>query len=577
MDAAVSTFAWRLALALWLMTAGAVVASPAQVPSSPAEAPPLRALVIGNGTYVQRPLANAENDAELMAKTLRGLGFEVTVATNLTRTGFYATARSFAERLPEGAVALVYYAGHGAQVQGANFLTPVDVVPTSPQAMFVRAYPLNALVERLTLARSAVNIVILDACRNDPFATDVAARYRGSGPLGFASVTSPRGMLIAYSTAPGQLAEDGAGRRNSHYTEALAGEIRKPGRTIEEALNLVGKTVRRKTADAQQPWFATSIADRFYFRPPPGVRMVTGPSYPKSAAGLDMALAMRGERSTVPMAKSEATSSLPDASRAEKTTGRQPFPRDTLATTIVDALIAEADAGDPEAACRVGIELWDCRLDQLIEKWDEQSLYIVKRILGDEAQARLYVGLQAAWDIHGRCMGVSVERATRAWQYLGRAALNGSVAAKSKFAMAPPSGVEFTGSAGFLAALDLYRERASDFLWDAIANGDVMALYTAWFMAQRSDLFGAGVFPTDPYLALVYANALTSLVSDYRLAYVTNSILQIGKELGEDFARKAAADGENLRQTYFAGTKRVELADTPNNDDAWVDPLRCGR
>ncbi len=576
MGAAVSTFAWRLALALWLTTAGAVVASPAQVAPSPAEAPPLRALVIGNGTYVQRPLANAENDAELMAKTLRGLGFEVTVATNLTRTGFYATARSFAERLPEGAVALVYSAGHGAQVQGANFLTPVDVVPTSPQAMFVRAYPLNALVERLTLARSAVNIVILDACRNDPFATDVTARYRGSGPLGFASVTSPRGMLIAYSTAPGRLAEDGAGRRNSHYTEALAGEIRKQGRTIEEALNLVGKTVRRKTADAQQPWFATSIAARFYFRPPPGVRMVTGPSYPKSAAGLDTTLAMRGERSTIPMAKSEATASLPDAPRAT-TTGRQPFPRDTPAATIVEALIAEADAGDPEAACRVGMELWECRGDQLIEKWDAQTLHTVKRILGDEAHARLYRVLQGEWETHLRCAGVSDELAPRAWLYLGRAALNGSVAAKAKFAMAPPSSTEDVQDAGFLATLDLYRERASEFLWDAIADGDVMALYTGWFNARAFDSLGGGVFPRDPYLALVYANALKSLVSDHRLTYVTNTIAEVGKELGEDFARKAAADGEQLRQTYFAGTKRVELADTPNNSDAWVDPLRCGR
>ena len=262
----------RFALAQLLAFGLAVIAFMSTAFAAPPQ-PAQYALVIGNASYTQRPLANPRNDAQLMANTLKRLGFKVTQGHDLDRKGLFASVNAFTESLPEGAVAMVYYAGHGMQINGANYLLPTDLTLTSEQGSAQRAFPLKALMDKLGSARSAVNIVVLDACRDNPF--QPPARYRSYAQLGLARVSSPQGMVIAYSTAPGQQAADGAGQANSLYTETLAAEMQKPGLSIERILKKVTEHIRKKTFDDQQPWFETSLVDDYYFVPPDGVKIVT--------------------------------------------------------------------------------------------------------------------------------------------------------------------------------------------------------------------------------------------------------------------------------------------------------------
>lgn len=253
--------------------------------------PTLSALVIGNSAYEQDQLPNPENDAKLISETLEKLGFKVTSANNLNRADMFATVREFTQSLKPGAVSLVYYAGHGMQINGGNYLIPVDMVPTSEKGVTLKAYPLVNLMDRLKKSPSAVNLVILDACRNNPFS--LKPKTRGFNNMGLAEVVAPRGTLVAYSTQPGQQAEDGQGR-NSLYTQTLAQEMTVRGQTIEQTLKSVAKVVRKQTFDDQQPWFETSLVNEFYFKPPVGVEMVTKPVAPVKLAGNETGSVKRG-------------------------------------------------------------------------------------------------------------------------------------------------------------------------------------------------------------------------------------------------------------------------------------------
>lgn len=246
--------------------------------------PPQRlALVLGNEKYPHNPLRNADNDAALIQQTLQKLGFEVTFASDLNRQQMLTMTQTFAERIPAGAIALVYYAGHGLQVQGANYLAPIDMQPTGEQSVSLKAFPLQNLIDHLHAAPSAVNVVILDACRNNPFQPSTNQGYRYFADMGLARVVSPKGTIVAYSTAPGQFAEDGKGRSHSLYTETLAQQIQTPGLTIEAALKNVAEIIRKKTLDDQQPWYESSLVDSFYFLPPPGVNLLTQVTKPAPA------------------------------------------------------------------------------------------------------------------------------------------------------------------------------------------------------------------------------------------------------------------------------------------------------
>lgn len=239
--------------------------------SVPAQAAPARvALVIGNERYAAaQRLANAGNDARLMARTLGALGFAVTERHDLDRSALVAAVAEFADRVPLDATVFVYYAGHGMQIEGNNYLNPTDMVLTSERASERRAYPLASLLDRLKRSRAALNVVVLDACRNNPFQPASGVRYRGGAALGLSRLAPPRGTLIAYSTAPGELAPDGKGA-NSLYTATLSRVLAEPGRDLAQIFQAVGNEVRRQTLDDQMPWFESSLGGSFYFKPAQG-------------------------------------------------------------------------------------------------------------------------------------------------------------------------------------------------------------------------------------------------------------------------------------------------------------------
>ena len=235
-------------------------------PQAKIEAPRQRriALVIGNGRYPEIPLNNPEHDARLVAQTLRSLGFEVGEYLNLNAREFKRVLREFARRMDDDQVAAVfYYAGHGVQIGGRNYLLPVDIALRDEAEVRDEAIDLHAaLLAHIDRVRPRARIFIIDACRNDPF----AARGRSRNANGLAETAAP-GALIAFSAAPGGVAEDGPIGGNSIYTRHLATELRSPGVEVEEMMKAVRVKVLRDTAQRQIPWVNTSMVVNFMFNP----------------------------------------------------------------------------------------------------------------------------------------------------------------------------------------------------------------------------------------------------------------------------------------------------------------------
>ena len=225
-------------------------------------APARIALVIGNGDYEHAPLKNPVNDAALMTTTLKGAGFEVMAYVNLDRRELKRAFLRFGDRIKEvgnDTVSLVYYAGHGAQVNGENYLIPIGSQIEDERDVDIEGIRASSLLRTLEDANAALNIVILDACRNNPFKSSSRSAQQG-----LAKMDAPTGTLLAYSTAPGQVAEDGAGA-NSAYTKALSLAIRRPGATVEQVFKRVRIEVMCRTSDEQVPWESSSLTGDFYF------------------------------------------------------------------------------------------------------------------------------------------------------------------------------------------------------------------------------------------------------------------------------------------------------------------------
>lgn len=238
--------------------------------SAQAVASSRHALVIANSDYPgnSRDLANPESDATLIAGTLGALGFEVTQLRNLGRQVMLRDIATFAQRLPAGALALVYYAGHGVQVGSQNYLLPTDAEIDQSALVPLRSVPLQTVLDRLSDSAATVNVVIIDACRNNPFIDPAGVRYRSWNTTkdGLAPVDVPRGTLVAYSTAPGELAADGKGR-NSLYTTTLASLLAQPGLPLDQVFRRAAAAVRLQTKDAQRPWYESSLSSDVVLRP----------------------------------------------------------------------------------------------------------------------------------------------------------------------------------------------------------------------------------------------------------------------------------------------------------------------
>ena len=254
--------------ALWilglLLTAAPAPRSAADAPAAASE--PRLALVIGNGGYQHvPPLTNPPNDARLTAETLKTLGFRLVgdaALLNADHAAMERAIRDFGKRLRAGAIGLFYYAGHGVQIEGENYLVPVGADVEDAADVKYELVNVGYVLDEMKNADNRLNIVILDACRNNPF----GGRGLRALSRGLAQMQAPAGTLISYATQPGNTASDGGGR-NSPFTKALTAAMMKPGLGVFETFNEVGLTVKAATGGQQQPWVASSpIEGTFQFR-----------------------------------------------------------------------------------------------------------------------------------------------------------------------------------------------------------------------------------------------------------------------------------------------------------------------
>ena len=229
------------------------------------------ALVIGNGAYEDAPLRNPVNDARAIAATLEGVGFEVISALDADQRTMVRAITSFGQKLNEAQAGLFYFAGHGVQAQGRNYLIPVGARVSSEADFEFEAVDANRVLRQMELARADVNIVILDACRNNPF----RSIFRSTAEDGLATLAAPRGTLLAYATSPHNVALDGTGL-HSPYTDNLLRHLPTPGLPIEEVFKRVREGVLAETDGRQVTWESSSLVGRFYFISPSQVSTATG-------------------------------------------------------------------------------------------------------------------------------------------------------------------------------------------------------------------------------------------------------------------------------------------------------------
>ena len=227
------------------------------------------ALVIGNSAYKQVPLRNPSNDARDMAARLRSLGFSVIERNNLQIRQIGGTLREFRSKLTPGSVALVFYAGHGLQIKGENYLPAVDADIVSEDDVPQQSLATRQIMDVLTDAKTSLNLVFLDACRDNPYARSFRSTSRG-----LSRENAPSGTLMSFATRPGGVAADGTGR-NGVYTAALLRAMSEPNRPIEQVLKAVATTVKTDSRNQQEPWMEGSFAGDFCFGKCPGLQQVT--------------------------------------------------------------------------------------------------------------------------------------------------------------------------------------------------------------------------------------------------------------------------------------------------------------
>ncbi|QJB55623.1 caspase family protein [Pseudodesulfovibrio sp. zrk46] len=217
------------------------------------------ALVIGNSAYPNAPLKNPVNDARDVVRSLRQMGFTVIQKNNAGLREMEMAMNTFYSSLQRGGVGLFYYAGHGVQVGGSNYLVPVDARINSESDVKYECLDAGRILGKMEDAGNSMNIIILDACRNNPFARSFRSASRG-----LARMDAPTGSILAFSTAPGSVAEDGSGR-NGVYTKHLLQNLMTPGLDISDIFFYTRRGVVQETQGRQVPWESSSLVQRFYF------------------------------------------------------------------------------------------------------------------------------------------------------------------------------------------------------------------------------------------------------------------------------------------------------------------------
>ncbi len=370
--------------------------------AAPASAGKRVALVIGNGDYAgQTQLKNPANDARDISAALEALGFEVITGVNLDKHGFDDKVHEFAKSVAGADVAVFFYSGHGMQMNGVNYLIPIDA-PVTREDLDFQTVTLD-LIER-QLAAAKVKIVFLDACRSNPFARALAASAgtRAVGEAsGLAVTTAPDlGSFIAFATQPGQVAEDGEGD-NSPFTGALKAHIATPGLSISDLMIEVRNEVAQQTKSTQIPWDHSALASRFYFK--------EGPASEPSEAGRktsDAAEVWGWVRDTSnPAALEQFIAKYGDTSFAEPAKERlklvkqwQPEVQTTPVAFVGDAPLRPSK---PSFDCKANIsdaEVVVCNTPELsLLDTEMDRLYALSLKSSDEAEKKKLLGRQRQW------------------------------------------------------------------------------------------------------------------------------------------------------------------------------------
>src|SRR5262245_16528092 len=206
------------------------------------------ALVIGNSNYEQGALRNPANDARAVAAALKDLGFDVTLSSDLNLRQMDDAVRDFGLKIKKGGIGLFYFAGHGVQVDGVNYLAPVGVRVEKEQDIKFEMLDIGKVTAEMEVAKNGLNILIVDACRNNPFVRS----FRSPNP-GLAPINAPSGTYIAFATAPGTTASDGDGA-NGLYTQELLANLKQPGLRLEDIFIRTRVAVKKKSNEVQVPW-----------------------------------------------------------------------------------------------------------------------------------------------------------------------------------------------------------------------------------------------------------------------------------------------------------------------------------
>ncbi len=221
------------------------------------------ALIIGNGSYKNGPLKNAVNDALDMASLLSEKGFKVILRQDASRVEMREAIREFGNEIIEGGVGLFYYSGHGLQVDGVNYLVPLDADIQLKAEVAEECVSASTVLKVMEYSNNRINIVILDACRNNPFRS-----FSRSDEKGITRMDPPhgakQGSIVAFATAPGDVASDGEGR-NGLYTSKLMKYINTPGLKLEEVFKMSRIDVLGESVGRQTPWENNSLTGEFYF------------------------------------------------------------------------------------------------------------------------------------------------------------------------------------------------------------------------------------------------------------------------------------------------------------------------
>jgi uncharacterized caspase-like protein len=231
------------------------------------------ALVIGNGAYKSAPLKNPVGDAEAVAASLKLLQYDVTLKLNTSLKELIETLREFSVRATSANVRLLFYAGHGIQARGRNYLLPVDAEPQGEDEIAAKCADVGEFTDRLSAIKQGLNLVVLDACRVNPFAAGVIVgpdgrrlKFRGVTPTGLAPLDAPVGTLVAFSTAPNGVALDGPKGEHSIYAKHLLQHIQTPGLPVEQLFKKVRIGVAEETQRIQVPWESSNLTTEFCFR-----------------------------------------------------------------------------------------------------------------------------------------------------------------------------------------------------------------------------------------------------------------------------------------------------------------------